>query len=76
MLTIEYSVTMTESGSTEPEAGIADLKSGLSDYVNRVIYRDEVVWVTKNGRRVAGLAPIEVIEAGRAALAARESADS
>ena len=60
MLTIEYAVTMTEPHHTE--VGIADLKAKLSDYVNRVIYRREVLYVTKNGRRVAGLVPVEVAE--------------
>jgi prevent-host-death family protein len=63
MLTIEYPVTMTERGNTEAEAGIADLKAGLSDYVNRVLYRDEVIWVTKNGKRVAALVPVADAEA-------------
>lgn len=50
------------------EPGIRELKAHLSDYVNRVIYRDEPVWVTKNTKKVLGLAPIEVIEAGMKAL--------
>jgi prevent-host-death family protein len=44
------------------EPGIKDAKAHLSDYVNRVIYRDEIVWVTKNGKRVAALVPVEVAE--------------
>jgi prevent-host-death family protein len=62
MLTIEYPVTMTERGNTEAEAGIADLKAGLSDYVNRVVYRRETIMVTKNGRRVAALVPVEAAD--------------
>lgn len=60
MLTIEYAVTMTD----QPEAGpgIAEVKSRLSDYVNRVLYRNEVVYVTKHGKRVAALVPVEVAE--------------
>lgn len=61
MLTIEYAVTMTEPHETE--VGIADLKAKLSDFVNRVIYRREVLYVTKNGRQVAALVPVEVAKA-------------
>ena len=75
MLTIEYPVTMTES-STDNEPGIATLKAKLSDFVNRVLYRSDVIYVTKNGRRVAALVPVEVAERYEAELAARESADS
>lgn len=60
MLTIEYSVTMTEQPTGDP--GIAELKTRLSDYVNRVIYRRDVVYVTKNGKRVAALVPVDVAE--------------
>jgi prevent-host-death family protein len=60
MLTIEYAVTMTEQPERDP--GIAELKSGLSDFVNRVIYRRDVVYVTKHGKRVAALVPVEVAE--------------
>lgn len=42
--------------------GIREVKARLSDLVNRVIYRNEVIWVTKNNRRVAALVPIEVAE--------------
>jgi prevent-host-death family protein len=69
MLTIEYAVTMTEPHDTE--VGIADLKAKLSDFVNRVLYRSEVLYVTKNGRRVAAVVPVEVAERYEAA---RESA--
>lgn len=60
MLTIEYAVTMTDQPEADP--GIAEVKARLSDYVNRVIYRDEVVYVTKHGKRVAALVPVEVAE--------------
>ena len=60
MLTIEYDATMTEQPERDP--GIAELKSGLSDFVNRVIYRRDVVYVTKHGKRVAALVPVEVAE--------------
>lgn len=59
-MVIQYSVTMTsEVGS---EVGIREIKARLSDLVNRVIYRGEVIWVTKNGKRVAALVPVEVAE--------------
>lgn len=48
--------------------GIRDAKAALSDLVNRVIYRAETIWLTKNGKRVAALVPIEVAEAGLKAL--------
>jgi prevent-host-death family protein len=60
MLTIEYAVTMTDQPETDP--GIAEVKSRLSDFVNRVLYRREVVYVTKHGKRVAALVPVEVAE--------------
>lgn len=74
MLAIEYAVTMTEQ--PRKDTGIAELKAKLSDYVNRVIYRGDVVYVAKNGLRVAALVPVEVAERYEAELAARESADS
>lgn len=61
MLSIEYAVTMTEPHDTE--VGIAELKSGLSDFVNRVLYRGDVVYVTKHNKTVAALVPVEVAEA-------------
>lgn len=67
MLSTEYAVTMTEQPSGEP--GIADLKAKLSDYVNRVLYRGETIYVTKNRRRVAALVPVEMVELADAVLA-------
>lgn len=66
-----YSLVMADEIPTEP--GIGDAKAHLSEYVNRVLYRGEVVWVTKNKRRVAALIPADVaewIEANAAAVAA------
>lgn len=63
---IRYAVTMSEEAMDT--VGIRDAKSGLSDLVNRVIYRAETIWITKNNRRVAALVPIEVAEAGLKAL--------
>lgn len=60
MLSIEYDVVMTDQ--PDADAGIAELKAGLSDFVNRVIYRRDVVYVTKHGKRVAALVPVEVAE--------------
>lgn len=63
-VTIGYPVTMT---SEVTSVGIRDLKKNLSDLVNRVIYRNEVLTVTKNNKPVAVLAPISAYErAGRA----------
>ena len=59
VVVICYSVVMT---SKDAEVGIRDLKTHLSDLVNRVIYRKEIIWVTKNGKRVAALVPPEVAE--------------
>lgn len=75
MLTIEYAVTMTER--PEPDPGIAEMKSGLSDFVNRVLYRGDVVYVTKHRKRVAALVPVAVAEAYEAEQRriARESSD-
>ncbi len=55
-----YSVTMAEDTPQEP--GIRDLKARLSDYVNRAVYRDEPVFVTRNGRRLIALVPAEWAE--------------
>lgn len=59
VVVICYSVAMT---SEDADVGIRDLKTHLSDLVNRVIYRKEIIWVTKNGKRVAALVPPEVAE--------------
>lgn len=47
---------MTER--TSDDVGIRELKAHLSDLVGRVMFRDEVIWVTKNGKRVAALVPV------------------
>lgn len=60
MLTIEYDATMTDQSGGE--AGIAELKTGLSDFVNRVLYRGDIVYVTKHSKRVAALVPVEMVE--------------
>jgi prevent-host-death family protein len=60
-----YPVTMADG--TNSEVGIRDLKAKLSEYVHRVWMRGEVVWVTKNGKRIAALVPVEVAEAVEAA---------
>lgn len=56
------------SDEVTKDVGIRDVKARLSDLVNRVIYRSEVVWIAKNNKRVAALVPIEVAEAGLKAL--------
>lgn len=71
---IWYSVTMSTEIPHEP--GIRDLKGHLSDYVNRVLYRGDVVWVTKNGRRVAALVPLAVVEAAERAEVGAEAVAS
>lgn len=60
IVVIRYPVTMTSEVGNE--VGIRDVKTHLSDLVNRVIYRNETIWVTKNGKRVAALVPVEVAE--------------
>jgi len=57
---MRYSLAMADEIPTEP--GIGELKARLSEYVNRVLYRGDVVWITKNKRRVAALVPVEVAE--------------
>lgn len=74
MLPSLYTVAMTEQPNTDP--GIFELKTRLSDFVNRVIYRREVVYVTKNRKRVAALVPVDLWERAEAALKASESAES
>jgi len=50
------------TSEADDEVGIREIKARLSDLVNRVIYRDEVIWVTKNGKRVAALVPVEAAQ--------------
>jgi len=38
---------------------VADLKSHLSEYLSRVVYRHETIVVTRHGKPIARLAPIE-----------------
>jgi len=71
MPTIRYAVTMSEGSSAA--VGIAELKAKLSDFVNRVIYRGEVIWITKNGKRVAALVPVEVAELAERSISTRSA---
>jgi prevent-host-death family protein len=57
---VRYSLAMAHEIPTEP--GVGELKSHLSEYLNRVIYRGELVWVRKNGRRVAAVISAETAE--------------
>jgi len=41
------------------EVGIREFKAQLSELVGRVMFRGEVIAVTKNRRRVAVLVPVE-----------------
>lgn len=45
-----------------PGTPLTALKARFTDFVNRVLYRNEVLYVTKNGRRVAAVVPVEVAE--------------
>lgn len=58
---------MAMTAETLQEVGIRDLSNATSDCVNRVFYRGDVIYVTKNGRRVAALVPLEVVEAAELA---------
>lgn len=51
---------MADDIPTEP--GIRDLKARLSDYVGRVMYGGEPVFVKKNGKRAVALVPAEWAE--------------
>lgn len=55
------------------EVGVRELKAQTTDCLNRVHYRGEVIWVTKNGKRVAALVPPEVVEAAERAEVAAAS---
>jgi len=55
--------------------GIRELKARLSDFVNRVIYRGETIYVTKNARQVAALVPIEMVKLADAVLAGAPTAE-
>lgn len=65
-------MTMTEEN--DGTVGIRELKARLSDFVNRVIYRGETIYVTKNSKRVAALVPIEVVDLADAVVAGVEEA--
>lgn len=68
---MRYSLAMAADIPTEP--GIGALKARLSEYVNRVLYRGDMVWIRKNDRRVAAIVSAEVgewIEANAEAVAA------
>jgi prevent-host-death family protein len=58
---------MTVTVEALHEVGIRDLSNATSDCVNRVLYRGDVIYVTKNGRRVAALVPLAVVEAAERA---------
>lgn len=46
----------------DQEPGIRELKARLSDYVGRVMFRDEPVFIKKNRKRVVALVPAEWAE--------------
>ena len=72
-MTNGYAVTMTEEN--DGTVGIRELKARLSDFVNRVIYRGETIYVTKNARRVAALVPVEAADLADAVLAGAPAAE-
>ena len=72
-VTIRYAVTMTEEH--DGTVGIRELKARLSDFVNRVIYRGETTYITKNNKRVAALVAIEVVNLADAVLAGAPAAE-
>lgn len=59
-----YPVVMAADITAEipDEPGIRAAKTHFSDYVNRVIYRGDVVWIRKNDRCVAALVPVQFVE--------------
>jgi prevent-host-death family protein len=58
------------------EVGVRELKAQTTDCLNRVHYRDEVIWVTKNGKRIAALVPPAVVEAAERYEVGAEAAAS
>lgn len=45
-----------------PKVSIQDLRAHVSDAVSRVTYREERIIITRNGKAVAALIPIEDLE--------------
>jgi prevent-host-death family protein len=41
---------------------ITEAKSRFSDIINRIIYKKEKITITKNGKRVAVIFPIEAVK--------------
>ena len=57
---MRYDLVMAADIPLEP--GIGEAKAHLSEYVNRAIYRGDMVWIAKNNRRVAALIPADLAE--------------
>jgi prevent-host-death family protein len=49
------------------EMPVSDARQHLSDVVNRAAYGGEVVYLTRRGRRLAAVVPVEVLEGIEAA---------
>ncbi len=54
------------------EIGVTEARDQLGQLVNRVEYKDERIVLTRNGRAVAAIAPVDVL---RAIEAAEDAAD-
>jgi prevent-host-death family protein len=49
------------------EMPVSDARQHLSEVVNRAAYAGEAVYLTRRGRRLAAVVPVEVLEALEAA---------
>jgi len=49
------------------EMPVSDARQHLSDVVNRAAYGGEAVYLTRRGRRLAAVVPVEMLEAMEAA---------
>lgn len=63
--TVRYEYTESMSAAAE-EMPITEARDNLADLVNRVHYTHEVTWLTRRGRRLAALAPADLMEAADA----------
>ena len=47
---------------TVPAVSVADVRSGLAEILNRVAYRKERMVITRHGKQLAAIVPIEDLE--------------
>lgn len=66
--------TYTPYSGIMSEMPVSDARQHLSDVVNRAAYSGEAVYLTRRGRRLAAVVPVEMLEAMEAAQDAADVA--